>query len=135
MPGERCSGSSVVMRYACSILSRMRAPGGASMGSDKKHSTLPTLKALYILPQGLTGYISAGVGSLIIQVVLASLLGGLFVLKVYWRRVKAFVTRRSYEPPEKVKGEDKVAAEGEAAVTEFEGENPVDDEDRVDKDE
>lgn len=39
-------------------------------------------------------YIDPGTGSLVIQVLIASLVGGLFMLKVYWRKVKAFVLRR-----------------------------------------
>lgn len=38
-------------------------------------------------------YIDPGTGSLIIQVLVASLLGGLFTLKIYWKRVKAFFSR------------------------------------------
>jgi len=39
-------------------------------------------------------YIDPGTGSLVIQVLIASLVGGLFMLKVYWRKVKAFILRR-----------------------------------------
>jgi len=35
-------------------------------------------------------YIDAGTGSLIIQVLIAGLLGGLFLLKIFWSKVKAF---------------------------------------------
>ena len=39
-------------------------------------------------------YIGAATGSLIIQVVIAATVGGLFALKLYWRRIKAFFLRR-----------------------------------------
>ncbi len=35
-------------------------------------------------------YIDPGTGSLIIQVLIASFVGGLFLIKVFWRKVKAF---------------------------------------------
>ena len=38
-------------------------------------------------------YLDPGTGSLIIQVVIASVLGGLFTVKVYWGRIKAFFRR------------------------------------------
>jgi hypothetical protein len=58
-------------------------------------TTVRTLRALTV-----TGvdYIGAGTGSLIIQVVLATTLGGLVALKLYWKRIKAFFSRKSGEP-------------------------------------
>lgn len=38
-------------------------------------------------------YIDPGAGSLMLQVLLASFVGGLFMLKVYWRRIKTFVSK------------------------------------------
>ena len=35
-------------------------------------------------------YIDPGTGSLILQVLIASFIGGLFLIKVYWGKVKAF---------------------------------------------
>lgn len=35
-------------------------------------------------------YIDPGTGSLIVQVVIASVVGGLFVFKVFWGKVKKF---------------------------------------------
>lgn len=43
------------------------------------------------LPLGVppvVAYIDPGTGSLVIQVLIASFLGGLFLLKVYWKKVK-----------------------------------------------
>ena len=37
-------------------------------------------------------YIDPGTGSLILQIVIASLVGSLFLLKVFWRKVKTFFT-------------------------------------------
>ena len=60
-----------------------------SKPGDAVGSSLPLL----LFPFHLLGYIGPGTGSLIIQVVIASLVGGLFVLKVYWRRITAFFKR------------------------------------------
>lgn len=38
-------------------------------------------------------YIDPGTGSLIIQVAIASFVGGLFMLKVFWGRVKLFLKK------------------------------------------
>ena len=35
-------------------------------------------------------YIDPGTGSLIIQIIIGSFIGGLFMLKVFWRKVSAF---------------------------------------------
>lgn len=42
-------------------------------------------------------YIGAGTGSLIIQVVLASLLGAAVVTRIYWQRIKEFFSRNKEE--------------------------------------
>ena len=43
--------------------------------------TLPTLAF---------GYIDPGTGSYLLQILIATLLGGLLALKVFWQRVKTF---------------------------------------------
>jgi hypothetical protein len=65
-----------------------------NMEPEKGPSALSILTMPFVMTRGLTGYITAGAGSLIIQVVLAGLLGGLFVLKAYWRRITAFFARK-----------------------------------------
>ena len=47
-----------------------------------------------------TGYIGPGTGSLIIQVVLASALGAMVALRLYWSRLKVFFSRKKGEPEE-----------------------------------
>jgi hypothetical protein len=39
-------------------------------------------------------YLDPGTGSMILQMIVATVAGGLFLLKIYWSRVKAFVTGR-----------------------------------------
>ncbi len=43
--------------------------------------------------QNVQAYIDLGAGSLIIQLLIAGLVGGLFLVKIYWKKVKAFFKR------------------------------------------
>jgi hypothetical protein len=49
---------------------------------------LPTLIIILALIQTACAYIDPGTGSMIFQVLIASFVGLLFMLKVYWNRVK-----------------------------------------------
>ena len=40
-----------------------------------------------------SAYLDPGSGSFLIQLLVAALLGGLFLLKTYWRKVTGFFTR------------------------------------------
>lgn len=59
----------------------MRSASARPVGPMGMLAHLRLFQSLFI------GYIGAGTGSLIIQVVIAATVGGLFVLKVYWRRI------------------------------------------------
>ncbi len=65
----------------------MRSESARSVGLMGMLAHLRIFQSLFI------GYIGAGTGSLIIQVVIAAFVGGLFVLKVYWRRITGFFKR------------------------------------------
>ena len=58
------------------------------------------LPVVFVIPS-ISNYIDLGAGSLIIQVLIAGFIGGLFLLKVFWGKVKLFFrnlfskTRRS----------------------------------------
>lgn len=59
-------------------------------------TTLGTLLSVTFLPlafQDIHAYIDLGAGSLIIQFLIAGLVGGLFLVKVYWKKIKAFFKR------------------------------------------
>ncbi len=43
-----------------------------------------------VLPQNVYAYLDAGTGSYIIQVVIAAFVGGMFAVKVFWRKIKDF---------------------------------------------
>lgn len=59
----------------------MRSASARPVGPMGMLAHLRLFQSLFI------GYIGAGTGSLIIQVVIAATVGGLFVLKVYWRKI------------------------------------------------
>jgi hypothetical protein len=49
-------------------------------------------------------YLDPGTGSYIIQLLIAGLMGGLFLLKTYWGKIKALFTKES--PVEEISSED-----------------------------
>jgi len=44
-----------------------------------------------ISPQKLYAYLDPGTGSFIFQLIIAALLGGLFAIKIFWKRIKIFL--------------------------------------------
>jgi len=46
-----------------------------------------------ILPRPAYGYLDPGTGSYVLQFLIGGLLGGLFALGLFWRRVLAYVKR------------------------------------------
>lgn len=53
------------------------------------------LLPLILITQNIDAYIDPGTGSLIIQFLIASLVGGLFLIKVFWAKIKAFFSNLS----------------------------------------
>ena len=51
-----------------------------------------------ILLQPAYGYLDPGTGSYIVQLLVGGLLGGLFAIGLFWKRVIAFV-KRLFKPP------------------------------------
>ena len=43
-----------------------------------------------VFPQKAYAYLDPGTGSLILQMIIAGLLGASFAIKVYWKKIKAF---------------------------------------------
>jgi len=52
-------------------------------------------------------YLDPGSGSFIIQLLLASLVGGLFILKTYWRRITGFFRKSAPNESDEVEDEGK----------------------------
>jgi len=48
-------------------------------------------------PASAYAYLDPGTGSYIFQLILAGIVGFLFVLRLYWKRIKGFFTRSSSE--------------------------------------
>jgi len=46
------------------------------------------------VPGPVHAYLDPGTGSMAVQLILGGIVGALTFLKLYWRRLKAFVTRR-----------------------------------------
>lgn len=61
--------------------------------------SVPIYSLLLLIPllhghtDGTQGYLDAGTSSLIIQFLIAVLAGGLFLLKVFWSKVKLFLSK------------------------------------------
>ena len=56
-------------------------------------SALLSVSLLPLVSQNIHAYIDPGTGSLIIQVLIASFVGALFMIKIYWKKVKAFFNK------------------------------------------
>jgi len=44
----------------------------------------------FILPQKAHAYLDPGTGSYVLQILVAALAGGLFVVKMFWKNIKSF---------------------------------------------
>jgi hypothetical protein len=65
---------------------------------SRRNRTFPPLLVLLLLISPVTlqlayGYLDPGTGSYVIQFLIGGLLGGLFALGMFWRRVLAFFKR------------------------------------------
>ena len=56
----------------------------------RKKGVFIILILLSVFPHNVYAYIDPGNGSYILQVLLASLFGGLFALKLFWKKIKHF---------------------------------------------
>jgi hypothetical protein len=68
---------------------------GEIMKNDLKTQSVISSVAFCLPPvlfisQNIHAYIDAGTGTLIIQFLIAGFVGGLFLIKVFWKKVKAF---------------------------------------------
>lgn len=58
-----------------------------------KHITFFTILFLLVFPQRADAYLDPGTGSYLLQIMVAMLFGGLFLLKTWWRQVKSFILK------------------------------------------
>lgn len=47
----------------------------------------------FIAPARLYGYLDAGTGSYMVQIIIAFAAGGAFAIKIFWRRIYGFIKR------------------------------------------
>ena len=57
---------------------------------------------LMLIPTTAFAYIDPGTGSFVIQGIIGAVVGGAFVLKVFWKRIKAALTGKSVEEDEDI---------------------------------
>jgi hypothetical protein len=76
--------------------------------SEAISCALLAVLASLLLGQEAHAYLDPGAGSYILQILLASLVGVLFMLKVFWGRIVGFFSKGSSEPEANVQepGED-----------------------------
>lgn len=55
-----------------------------------KNLAIITAIIIFCSTQRAHAYIDPGTGSLIIQIIIGGLLGAMFALKIYWKRLKAY---------------------------------------------
>ena len=48
---------------------------------------------LFASPKQAKAYIDPGAGSYIVQIIIASILGVLFAIKIYWDKIKSFIKK------------------------------------------
>ncbi|OGM11465.1 hypothetical protein A2Z22_00240 [Candidatus Woesebacteria bacterium RBG_16_34_12] len=48
---------------------------------------------LFFLPRQAQAYIDPGTGSYVVQIILAFILGGVFTLKLYWKKITKFLRK------------------------------------------
>jgi hypothetical protein len=65
--------------------------------SETGSCALMAVLASLLLAREAYAYLDPGTGSYIIQILVAGLLGALFMLKVYWRRIVGFFSKGSSE--------------------------------------
>ncbi len=59
------------------------------------YMTIVICLLVFLLPNIANAYLDPGTGSVIIQALIAAVLGAAFTLKMYWRRFKDFLTGRN----------------------------------------
>jgi len=50
------------------------------------------LMVIFLLPNSAHAYIDPGSGSYVLQIILASLLGGIFYIKTIWRKIRSLLS-------------------------------------------
>ena len=59
------------------------------------NTIITTLTILILITRNTYAYIDPGSGSMILQVIIAAVLGTITVIKIYWNKVKSIFSRKS----------------------------------------
>jgi hypothetical protein len=81
------------------------------MGAMKNLFRSKTVLVLFVLfysmtPQDAHAYLDPGTGSYVLQMVIAAILGAGFAMKIYWRKISAFISSRFSKKPPSGEGDD-----------------------------
>lgn len=57
-----------------------------------KHIVYFCVLFLLVFPQRVEAYLDPGTGSYLLQIMVAALFGGAFIIKTWWRQIKDFIT-------------------------------------------
>lgn len=72
--------------------------------------TLTVVMAALSIPSTAQAYVDPGTGSYILQILIAGILGAAFAFKIYWRKIRSFLTgtvfSRNRAEEDKQTGED-----------------------------
>lgn len=86
------------------IFSQLKVP---SKLKDPVNLLSLTAILFLVLPGQLYAYIDPGTGSLIIQTLIAAFVGGIFVIKTYWQKIKAWFSDNPAEKEEEQESVEK----------------------------
>lgn len=82
----------------------MEPQGIRRLGHTRVQAALAVGLAVLLHPSDALAYLDAGSASMVFQALLASVLGGMVLLKAYWRRIRAFFggsPERDQDSPER----------------------------------
>jgi quinol-cytochrome oxidoreductase complex cytochrome b subunit len=79
---------------------------GKSMKTKKMRYAVFFILAVLLMPQKVYGYIDPGTGSMVIQVVVAIVLGAGVALRIFWSRITGLFFRKKHSDDEAVFNED-----------------------------
>lgn len=60
-----------------------------------RHRVELTVAVLFAAPAALHAYIDPGTGSVLVQTLIATIVGALFVIKTWWHRIKNLFAKRT----------------------------------------
>jgi len=84
----------------------MREQTGASSHGSLARAILGCLAGLVLVAEPAAAYIDPGTGSMIVQGLIAAVVGGAVALRMQWRRVKGWLTGGSADEPSRPEADE-----------------------------